>query len=171
MTKVKIFFFLLTILAFFSCKKNDEFSDIPEIKFESFIKIYNQNLDLYDRGVLKFSFTDGDGDIGLSQNDTLPPYDYNLFITYFEIRNKDTVEVPLTFYDPIGNKTDTLTMNARIPVLNPNENGKAIKGEIEDTLFIYNFSSDFDTILFEIYIKDKALHQSNRIKTPLIIRN
>lgn len=171
MTKVKIFFLLLLIVIFFSCKKDDEFSDIPEIKFEAFTKVYNPASGLYDRGVLKFSFTDGDGDIGLSQNDTLPPYDYNLFITYYEIRNKDTVEVPLTYYDPVENKIDTLTMNARIPVLNPNENGKAIKGEIEDTLFIYNYNSSYDTILFEVYIKDKALNQSNRIKTPLIKRN
>lgn len=112
-----------------------------------------------EQGVLKFSFKDGDGDIGLEQYEQEPPYDYNLFITLYEIQNGDSVEI-----DP------PLTLNQRIPILTPDGNDKSIRGEIEDTLIIYDPSSAFDTIYLELYILDRALNQSNTISTPLLLR-
>ncbi|MCD4791393.1 MAG: hypothetical protein K8R37_15470 [Bacteroidales bacterium] len=163
---IKYWFILLIIAGvFYSCKKMEEYPVIPAIEYENFIKLYNS-----DRGVFKISFTDGDGDIGLTQNDTLPPYEYNLFITYYEIHYGDTVEVILTKYNHETGQYDTLTFNGRIPMLTPEGSNKSIKGEIEDTLFIYNYSSDFDTIMFDAYIVDRALNKSNIIQTPLIIR-
>lgn len=163
---IKYWFILLIIAGVvYSCKKTEEYPVIPAIKYENFIKLYNS-----DRGVFKISFTDGDGDIGLTQNDTLPPYEYNLFITYYEIQYGDTVEVILTKYNHETGQYDTLTFNGRIPMLTPEGSNKSIKGEIEDTLFIYNYSSDFDTIMFDAYIVDRALNKSNIIQTPLIIR-
>ncbi|MBM3436367.1 MAG: hypothetical protein FJY07_09165 [Bacteroidetes bacterium] len=135
---------------------------IPEIKFESLLKIYNPATMVYDRGVLKISFKDGDGDIGLTESDVLPPYDYNFFISYFEMQYGDTVRVIVS---------DSNEFNARIPVLTPEGVNKSIKGEIEDTLFIYNYQSDFDTVKFDAYILDRALHKSNVITTGWFIRN
>jgi hypothetical protein len=159
---------LFTILVFtaISCGKEEDFPVVPEIKYESFLRLYNPNSGLFERGVLTISFTDGDGDIGLRPRDTVPPYDYNFFIDYYEIQFGDTVKVDII--DPIS--LDTLTFNQRIPMLTPGGANKSIKGEIEDTLFIYNYSSPFDTIMFEMYIVDRALHQSNVIQTPLILR-
>jgi hypothetical protein len=145
-----------------SCSKKDEYPIIPEIEFEGMIKIYNSNLNLYDRGVLRISFKDGDGDIGLRDNDVLPPYDYNFFVKYYELRNGKEVHVVIA---------DTNEFNARIPVLTPEGSVKAIKGEIEDTLFIYNFQSSFDTIKFDAYLIDRALHKSNTISTGWFRRN
>jgi hypothetical protein len=158
--------FTVFALVFLSCTKEEQFPIVPEIKYESFIRLFNPNSGLFERGVLTISFTDGDGDIGLRPSDTVPPYDYNLFIDYFEIQNGDTVKVAII--DPIS--LDTITFNQRIPILTPGGSNKSIKGEIEDTLFIYNYSSPFDTIMFELYIVDRALHQSNVIQTPLILR-
>ncbi len=163
---------LLTLIAgvFYACKKKDVYPIIPEIKFENFLTITNAGQSFPERGVLIFSFTDGDGDIGLYQSDTLPPYDFNLFISYFEIQNGDTVEVFLTQTDPATGDIDTLNFNGRIPILTPPGSNKSISGEVEDTIFIHNPASPFDTIMFKAYIVDRALHKSNTISTPLILR-
>lgn len=158
--------FLLLPAALVSCLQDEEYPIIPEIKFEDFILLFNTQTQIIERGVLKISFKDGDGDIGLYQTDTAAPYDFNLFIKYFEIQNKDTVEIFLV--DPISG--DTSTFNARIPILTPKGSDKSIKGEIEDTLFIYDPTSAYDTIMFEVYLMDRALHKSNVVQTPLIRR-
>jgi len=158
--------FLFTSLIILSCIREEEYPIIPEIKFEDFTLLYNPNSGLIERGVLKISFKDGDGDIGLYQHDTAPPYDLNFFITYYEIQNRDTVEIFLV--DP--GTGDTSTFNARIPILTPSGSDKSIKGEIEDTLWIYDPSSSYDTIMFKAYLIDRALHESNKVSTPLIVR-
>ena len=174
--KILLFLIIILITGFGSCKKLKEFPDIPHIGYIGFIKIYNPDLEIYDRGVLAFSFEDGDGDIGLNTGDTAPPfnasskYHYNLIITYFEMQNGVLTEVPILWFNPQTGQYDTLTLSARIPNLTPQGINKAINGEIQDTLFIYNFNSTFDTIKFEAYIIDRALHESNTITTPLIVR-
>jgi len=175
-SNIILFVLIASFLGFGACKKVENFSEIPSIEYLGYEKIYNPNLNLYDRGVLSFSFQDGDGDIGLKSTDTFPPYNtaskyhYNLIITYFELQNGELVEVPILWYNPQTEEFDTLTLSARIPYLTPRGTNKAIKGEIYDTLFSYNFNSDFDTIKFEAHIYDRALHQSNTITTPLIVR-
>jgi len=160
----------LVLVVVDSCKKAETYPIIPEIKFESYLRLYNPTLNVYDRGVLKISFTDGDGDIGLRQDQTAPPYDYNFFISYFEIQYGDTVRVYPIIIDPGTGEVDTLTFNQRIPYLTPFGTIKSIQGEIEDTLQAYNFNSAFDTIMFKAYIVDRMLHESNTVTTPLIVR-
>ena len=83
-----IILFVLTILflGIVSCKKVEKYPITPNIQYLGFEKIYNPDLNLNDRGVLSFSFQDGDGDIGLNSGDTFPPfnagseYHYNLII-------------------------------------------------------------------------------------------
>lgn len=150
-----------------SCLRDEEYPIIPEIVYEDFILLFNTQTQNIERGVLKISFKDGDGDIGLYDSDTAAPYDYNFFVTYYEIQNTDTVEIFLV--DPISG--DTSNFNARIPILTPKGSDKSIKGEIEDTLFIYDPTSSYDTIMFKVYLMDRALHKSNELTTPLIRRS
>jgi len=164
-SKLLLIIFAAVILTYNSCKQKEEYPVIPYIQFKSFVKINNSS-GKDDKGILTISFTDGDGDIGLSQSDTLPPFDskseyyYNFITKYFEQQNDTLIEV--TFPD---------TLNARIPVITPKGNNKNIKGEIEIKIFINNTRSKFDTIAFEVYIYDRALHKSNVITTPRIIIN
>lgn len=157
---------IILILLLFGCKKAEDYPVEPVIVFEEFLKILDPYTGVYERGVLKISFTDGDGDIGLTQSDTSE----NFIITYLEIQNGDTVEVELEWYDKINDTLLPINHNARIPILTPEGNNKSIKGEIADTLFIYNFTSPFDTLLFRAYILDRAQNRSNEIITPLIVR-
>jgi len=96
--------------------------------------------------VLIFSYTDGDGDLGLF------------------------IEVPLLAWNPDSARYDTLTFNTRFPKLIPEVLDKPIKGVFNDTLFILNPLSQYDTIKFSAYIIDRALHESNTIETPPIVR-
>jgi len=161
----------LIFILLWSCKKYEEYPPEPQIEFLDFVLLRDaQGID--QRGVLRFSFTDGDGNIGLYDNDTLPPYDYNLFVRYFEQQNGSFQEVFLVTPRYINDTTivyDTATFNGRIPILTPAGKNKAISGEIEDTLFINNPLSAFDTIMFELFIRDRDLNESNVIQTPPIV--
>ena len=174
--KIQLFLLMILVSALTSCRKVEKFPDTPYIEFKSFTRIYNPDLEIYDRGVLHFYFQDGNGDIGLNNGDTLPPYNqsskyyYNLIITYFEMQNGELKEVPIVWFNSETEKYDTLSLSARIPNLTPQGINKAISGEIHDTLFIYNFNSNYDTIKFDAYIYDRALNASNSISTPLIVR-
>ena len=145
------------------CLKPEQYPDIPEIRYENFIRVYDTGTYAI-RGILIFSFRDGNGDIGLNNGkDTLPPYNkngdyyYNLVITYFEKQNGTYIKV----------ETEP-PFSSRIPVLNPDNPGKAIKGMITDTIPL-NPHPVYDTILFEVFIYDRALNKSNVITTPEII--
>lgn len=175
---LKIIFLSLVIIgvANSACRKLDEYPPEPWIQFSSFEAFLNTTDSIFDRGVLKFEYQDGDGDIGLAKGDTLPPYNYgsqyyyNLIIDYFEVRNGIETQVPLTYYNPNTQKFDTVSLSARIPLLIPKNVKKSISGDIYDTLFMYNYNSEFDTLFFEFYIIDRAFHESNRERTPYIRR-
>jgi len=175
-SKIQLFLIIILMTASVSCRKVEKFPDEPSIEYMNFTRIYNPDLDLYDRGVLQFSFEDGDGDIGLNSGDTFSPFNstspyyYNLIITYFEMQNGELTEVPILWFNPQTEQYDTLSLSSRIPNLTPEGVNKAISGEIFDTLFIYNFNSNYDTIKFDAYIIDRALNKSNTISTPVFVR-
>lgn len=152
-------------LLYSSCRKQVVYPVVPFIEYVSFVKIENPN-GIDSKGILKFSFTDGDGDIGLSESDTLypfnpgSPYYYDLFITYYEKQHGDYVPVTLP-----------MTNNSRIPVVTPDGGNKSIKGTIEVELFVNNPTTTYDTIAYDVSIVDRALNLSNKIRTPDIIIN
>lgn len=174
--KLSLIFSVLAVLAVISCKRIEEYPPEPTITYLDFEKIFNTTDSIFDRGILKFEFTDGDGDLGLAKNDTFPPFNpgskyyYNLIIDYFEVRNGVETSVPLTFYNTETEQFDTIYLSARIPLLTPKGSNKTLSGEIYDTMFIYNYYSDFDTLFLKFKIVDRALHESNIETTPYIVR-
>jgi hypothetical protein len=176
LAKIGVILFLPLVLFYASCQKDDEFPIEPRINYDSFLLEFNSETGITERGVLAVSYTDGDGDIGLRPRDTFPPYDfgspyyYNLVIDYYELQFNEWKLVPLVAWNPDAQQYDTLTFNARMPVLTPPSGLQPIKGVIEDTLYLYNPLSEFDTIKFSVYIIDRALNISNTVETPPIIR-
>lgn len=174
--KISLILSILVILAVISCKRIDDYPPEPTITYLDFEKIFNETDSIYDRGILKFEFTDGDGDLGLAKSDTFFPFNpgskyyYNLIIDYFEVRNGVETPVWLTFFNSETQQFDTVYLSARIPLLTPKGSNKALSGEINDTLFIYNYYSDFDTLFLKFRIVDRALHESNIETTPYIVR-
>lgn len=150
----KLFLVIIAGCFFSSCLKKTEYPVEPIIKYVDFIPSG-------DSARFIFSFTDGDGDIGVSQSDTVAPYDYNMFLKYFEKQNGIFVEI-----------LPTVPFNYRIPVITPEGQNKTLEGEIAIRInFYYNPFSPYDTIKYSAYIMDRALHKSNTIETREIIVN
>ena len=165
----------LVLLATASCRKFEEYPPEPYIEFRDFALMVNQQTGVPEKGVLRIYYRDGDGDLGLEQGDTLPPFEasgnyyYTLIITYFEIQNGVQTAVPLVSWNNATQQYDTLTLSARMPLLLPKNQKKSIQGIIDYELFVYNPLSDFDTILLSVQVVDRSLNLSNEVFTPPII--
>ncbi len=147
--------FILFLLApiLFSCGKGETFPSIPAITFVSFTPYQ-------DSAQFVFSFTDGEGDIGLNDADTAKPYDYNCFIRYYEKTNGVFNEV-----------VPAIPFNYRIPNVNKGR-ARPTQGEVKISIspYYYNPFSVKDTIRLDLYIVDRALNISNTISTPELIK-
>ncbi len=147
------------VLVATSCLRTEEFPDEPVITFKS--------LDVQgDSASLTISFTDGDGDIGLAQGDTLAPYNpgslwfHNLFIDYFEL--VDGVWVERTF---------ALPLYYRIPVITSSGQNKALEGDISVALFwpvMPGPAGTSRTVRFDVRLADRAQHMSGRVSSPAV---
>jgi len=168
--KKNILFIVIIATLFCACRKPVIYPDTPEIaliEFKEETDDYNN-----DGAELKFSFKDGDGDIGLNGDDDYPPFDlssiyyYNLFIDYYEKQNGEFVKIDWE----LNNIGDTVpfSLNARIPRLSK-QLKEPIDGEI--TYYIlrhYPFSSTSDTMKLKFYIVDRTLNQSNVLEAEMI---
>ena len=151
--KKNICLLFLMVVFLCACKKPVNYSDIPEIKFISFHKY--QDTQIQDGAILTFSFKDGDGDIGLHEWETYPPFDstsiyyYNFFCDYYEKQKGVFVKIDFN-------------LNARIPRLSKLQK-ESIHGEIYLTLpFYYDITSPYtDTIQLKFNIVDRKLNKSN----------
>ena len=160
----KILILIITVLlSGLSCKKIESLPEIPSISFKSFILI--DTIDALGNegkiGELTFDFEDGDGDIGLTQPDSLSAdsTNFNLFFTLFDKIDGEFIEVS-------ENDLET-PLNYRIPYIEKEGQNKALKGEIQVD-FLYYHTFEYDTIKYSFFIVDRALHKSNVETTPEI---
>lgn len=147
---------LVTLAGFFlllfaiSCQPIRLFDEVPAIAFESIEpRIARENIDTV---LLVFSFTDGDGDLGLEEGDTT---------------NDITVIDKRTGAPAIGD----VTFPYRMPYVTPPGQSKQISGTVE--LKMQNLFRRpgllTDTVRYEIQIRDRANRFSNTITTPPIV--
>ena len=142
-----IFFSIIFILS--SCLKNNNYPNEPIITFISATP--NVVKEGIDDIFIKFSFTDGDGDLGVIETDTA------------------AVDLIYTIYRVQSTNAD---FTGRLPYITQSGNNKALAGEVE-----LKFSSGFllqppltqDTIYYDIKIKDRAGNTSNTITTTKIL--
>ncbi|RLD46845.1 MAG: hypothetical protein DRI86_02115 [Bacteroidetes bacterium] len=159
---ILFFMGLFLLIWVVSCKKHEVYPIEPVIEYKDFIKIDN-GTSIDNKGFLIINFTDGDGDIGLETEDTLPPYNingdyyYNCLIDYFELENDSFVKIDLPF-----------TFNVRVPYIEEDLANRGIKGEVQVEVYFNNINSSNDSIRFEVQLIDRALHKSNIITTPSI---
>ena len=157
-SKIVLFIVLLTL--FFACKKRESFSDIPYLEFRHYeLKDSVDALgNITKLCELHIYFTDGDGDIGLFNDDTIAPYDYNLFVNYFEMYNDSLQQINV---NP--------PYHIRMPNLTPTGQNKSLKVDVKyDVNVTYRNS---DTIKFELKLFDRALNESDWVSSSLIILN
>lgn len=183
MKKVSYIGLLFLALAVCCCQKPVEYPVEPKIAYEGFTYLMNPDSTFSGEGIISFSYTDGDGDLGLDDGDTLPPFGfhdahyYNMVVDYLKCENGVFVKTPLlsphvpTSPDDTLVLYDTVTFNARFKRLRDSEEPKAISGTMDYRLTVQNPFSPNDTVKFEIRILDRALHESNVIQTDAIYTN
>ncbi len=92
--------FLISLALMTSCLEPDEISEIPKIKFKrlEFVDVDNGA----DSLKLTFDFEDGDGDIGLQDDETYSPYHPFFYIIYYDsaIANYENVTLSDTVSKP-----------------------------------------------------------------------
>ena len=130
-----------------SCIKPPEYPIEPHITFKEINTAFAKPG--RDSIIVSFDFTDGDGDLGTEDGDTL--------ISAFMVDRR--TGFPYSY---------------QIPFITPKGTTKAISGTIWITVLPDNFSCRpnrpvLDTISYEIYIVDRAGHESNRIVTPDVV--
>jgi hypothetical protein len=151
--KALLILLAMTVLA--SCQKKVEYPVEPKITYEGFDYVVDDNNTLTGEGVLHIGYTDGDGDLGLDDGDTLYPFGlndphyYNLLIDYIT-------------------PTDTFNFDARFKRLVFDDEVKAISGTIDYTMMLLNPLAPHDSIKLKIHIIDRALHESNTIESEII---
>jgi hypothetical protein len=168
--KYPLAYILAIILLAASCRKPETYSVVPEITFKELVKNFDA------KGVvtsidIKFDFTDGDGDIGLTQNDVSgsyavnSPYYYNLIVDYLEFDKSSGKYIHIYPASPIEGDTSHVQYNARLPYIVPSGKNKALKGEITQNINTFGFGAK---VKLEFFIYDRALHKSNQLTTPVI---
>ena len=162
-------FSILVMIMIMSCKKVETYPDIPEVHFKSYtaedsVDVLGNEIKLVE---LVFTFVDGDGDIGLKQSDTIPPYvgkyKNNFFSTLYVKDNGKYKEVE-----------NIAVSNYTIPYIEPQGQNKTLKADVK-VKFEYTISQEndslfnYDTMMYKFYIVDRALHQSNIDSTSDIV--
>jgi len=161
-TKISLILIFPLFAGLTGCIKPVQYPLEPHIEYAGFTTI--RDISGKDSlAMLKISYTDGDGNIGLYTWDTVEPLKYNYYLKFMQYINKEQVEV-----EPVD---PAIPFNGRIPLLTPAGRNKNIKGEITDTIQLYFARTllQSDTISFEIYIKDRDQNKSNVVETPMFV--
>lgn len=151
---------LCASVTFATCISPPDYPIEPQIAFSSMTKtVMRQGYGSEDSVYITLSFTDGDGDLGSagSSKDSL-----NVYIT--DKRNNKPVE-----------------QTYRIPYVPEAGAKNGISGEIKFLMYTTCCLSlepcrlppprAMDTLVYEIYIKDRAGHKSNAVKTnPIFLQ-
>ena len=146
--------FAFCIAVMTSCLNGDEYPLEPDIKYVS--AVFKDTLDQLGNvaylGTITFEFTDGDGDIGTETGDTTN----NMFVDEIELAN--------------GIRQTPVPHEYKIPYITPGGSNQSLKGEIDVEVEIFKSFNPptYDTVIYEIYIVDRANNKSNIITTPII---
>ena len=150
------YLFIFSVLGFitYACVKKTTYPTTPEIEFADFIPFVGDSADL------KVKFTDGDGDIGVSDNDSTR----NFWYTYYYL---DTTNQTYTgYYRPLFN--DTLRLGYIIKAPSDSYKGKPISGEISVRLQKFRHIKQIKNVKYVFYLFDEASNKSNVVTTPAI---
>lgn len=157
----KLVLLLLLALISWRCLDTPNYPDEPFIEFLNTSKdTLRQGIFMEDSLIVRFSFQDGDGDLGRNDQDD----ENNIFF--------------------IDERTGTLDNTFGIPAIPQEGAANGVEGEIRIILFstccIYEDGEDpcmpnpsvpYDTVQYRIYIMDQAGHKSNEIlTTPIILK-
>ncbi len=160
---VKIAIIFIVFGGLFACKKKDPTPVAPVISFLNGGFAQDNSYT-----VVNFEFYDGDGDLGLTQDENTGEQEFNLYVDYYEKVNGEwKLKSPVITYNTTEAKYDTTELHLRVPFVE-NEAKQALEGETQVSLF-YDFNAD--TFRYEITMQDRALQLSNTITTSEFVVN
>ncbi len=147
------------VVAFFAilgaaCKPQPTFPTTPALTFKEFIQPAGS-----DSLRVVFSFTDGDGDIGLLQSDT----DSNMVLTVYAPDATGNFIVMDNLTTP---QIDSLFYMYRVPRLTAGQSG--LEGDIYLTIQNKWFIGR-DTLQFNAFLLDNSNNRSNYVRTSTVI--
>jgi hypothetical protein len=150
--------------ALVGCLPEPSFPNEPSLSFVSF--------DLRENGSreLVLAFTDGDGDIGLDQGDTLPPFcascafHQNLKCEYDELQNGVWTWVEL------NPEAGQIPFYYRVPRVEPTGQNPALNGTISVDMNSWFLQSEYDSLRFRVTLFDRALTPSNEVVTDVVVK-
>jgi hypothetical protein len=177
MMKKSLVIALFACLVLTACQEKVEYPIEPRITYQGLSYLMNADSTLTGEVVLSIGYTDGDGDLGLDDADSIYPFGphdphyYNLIIDYLKWDGTTFVETPLLSWNQQAQQYDTISFNARFKRLIFTEEEKAISGTIDYKMMVFNPLSPNDTIKFKVRLLDRALHESNTIETDAITLN
>jgi hypothetical protein len=161
--------FLLT-----GCFSEPDYPNTPKIEFVSLKNLQSKTRANTDSVVITLFFRDGDGDLGLTSTDTLPPFsERNSDGTVNRFRNNFFAEVERLNengeFEPIVFAAQNFNLDSRFPVLNTLDKETALEGDLRYSLTLFAISSSpiqKDAVLrYKISIADRKLNESNVIIT------
>ena len=167
-----LIFVVFSSAAIYSCVKKPSYPSTPLIGYNNFVR-YGANPSDPDSVVLSITFEDEEGDIGLYQSDHTGIFaSGNLFLVYYY----DSLNAPPPNYhwcavDTSAGPTtpfDTLKIHYSVPpVLAQTDKPQPMKGIIYVKLNRGNIFRPGDkTIMYKVYMYDRAMHKSNVISAP-----
>lgn len=160
-----------------ACKKKEIYPETPSIEYKSY-RFLSTQAGIDSLLILTFSFKDGDGDLGLSQGDTLAPFNavidstgksINPYYNNIHFEYQEKYQGVFNYVTNPFNVYDTLTYAYRFESITPDGRHKAIRGDIEVTIGPSYYPNAQDTTFYRFYIYDRALHKSNIVETPSIV--
>ena len=189
---IKYFSILLfVVLGTFSCIKKPEYSVVPAIFADYVVNKATINATtgrvIEDSLFISIKYQDGDGDIGLTASDTLPPFGIfeggnpasprNEYYWNYHCQMQTKINgIFVDFILPGGQN-----LNGRVSPLLEGTVKSPIEGSIlyiptavpSDIFYdVINQTTRYNVeTKFKIFIYDKALHQSNEITTETVVLN
>jgi hypothetical protein len=163
MKKIRYSLILIFTVVLYSCHKIETLPDVPHIEYTNFSIFDTTDIlgNISKGGRLRFYFEDGDGDLGLTAPNTINADSTNLFMTIYRKINGEMIPV-VADNDPLK------PSEYRIPYMTRLGRNQILKGTISVT-FLYPFYTRIDTVMYDFYIKDRALNESNVASTNEIV--
>ncbi len=168
------FILFIGLLFLTGCFSEPDYPVVPQIEFVSLENMQSKERANVDSVVITLSFQDGDGDLGLTSTDTLPPFSernsdgtinrfrHNFFIDLERLNENGEFEL-VPFPSP------DFTLNSKFPVLNTLAKPTALEGDLK--FFINVIHGGFspvqkgNVLRYKISIADRKLNESNVIVT------
>ena len=143
------FICIISLIIISACKKDKSKDPIPKASITPVIELVSVTPTsvhaLLDSIVFTISYTDGDGDLGFSDADSM---------TVFVTDKRFPVTIPFHL-QPLSPLNTSVSIKGNIPLV------------LNNTI-LQNNSSTSESAVFEIQIRDRANHYSNVLTTPPI---